>query len=81
MNISHIQSCADFFVENYLKTFYLVITYNGNSFILIGEKSNFPHLMGIQKIHIDQMVTTDHSIFSMTSSIEILSAHPLFPII
>lgn len=49
MNISHIQSCADFFVENYLKTFYLVITYNGNSFILIGEKSNFPHLMGIQK--------------------------------
>lgn len=49
MNISHIQSCADFFVENYLKTFYLVITYNGNSFILIGERSNFPHLMGIQK--------------------------------
>lgn len=48
MNITDIQSCADFFQENYLKTFYLVITYNGNSFILIGEKSNFPHLMGIQ---------------------------------
>ena len=48
MNITTIQSCADFFLENYLKTFYLVITYNGNSFILIGEKANFPHLMGIQ---------------------------------
>ena len=34
--------------ENYLRTFYLVITYNGSSFILIGEKANFPHLMGIQ---------------------------------
>ena len=48
MNITDIQSCADFFRDNYLNTFYLVITYNGNSFILIGEKSNFPHLMGIQ---------------------------------
>lgn len=48
MNITDIQTCADFFQENYLKTFYLVITYNGNSFMLIGEKSNFPHLMGIQ---------------------------------
>lgn len=48
MNIIDIQACADFFQENYLKTFYLVITYNGNSFMLIGEKSNFPHLMGIQ---------------------------------
>lgn len=47
MNITDIQLCADFFQENFLKTFYLVITYNGNSFILIGEKSNFPHLMGI----------------------------------
>ena len=48
MNITDIQACADFFQENYLKTFYFVITYNGNSFILIGEKANFPHLMGIQ---------------------------------
>ena len=48
MNITDIQACADFFLKNYLKTFYLVITYNGNSFILIGEKANFPHLMGIQ---------------------------------
>lgn len=47
MNITDIHKCADFFQENYLKTFYLVITYNGNSFILIGEKANFPHLMGI----------------------------------
>ena len=48
MDITDIQSCADFFQDNYLKTFYLVITYNGSSFILIGEKANFPHLMGIQ---------------------------------
>ena len=48
MNITDIRACADFFQENYLKTFYFVITYNGNSFILIGEKANFPHLMGIQ---------------------------------
>ena len=48
MNITDIQQCADFFQEHYLKTFYLVITYYGKSFILIGEKANFPHLMGIQ---------------------------------
>lgn len=48
MDITDIQSCAYFFQDNYLKTFYLVITYNGSSFILIGEKANFPHLMGIQ---------------------------------
>lgn len=48
MNLTDIQLCADFFHVNYLKTFYLVITYNENSFILLGEKANFPHLMGIQ---------------------------------
>ena len=47
MNITDIQACADFFQDNYLKTFYFVITYNGKSFMLIGEKANFPHLMGI----------------------------------
>lgn len=49
MNILNIQECADFFRKYYLKTFYLVTTYNGKSFILVGEKGNFPHLMGIQK--------------------------------
>mgnify|MGYP007030248758 CR=1 FL=1 len=49
MNIKDIQKCADFFLENYLKTFYLVITYNSKSFILVGEKGNFPHLMGIPR--------------------------------
>lgn len=49
MNILNIQECADFFRKSYLKTFYLVTTYNGKSFILVGEKGNFPHLMGIQK--------------------------------
>ena len=49
MNILDIQSCADYFYDNYLQTFYLITTYNNKSFILIGEKSNFPHLMGISK--------------------------------
>ena len=49
MNSIDIKSCAEYFQDNYLKTFYLVITYNGKSFILIGEKTNFPHLMGISK--------------------------------
>lgn len=49
MNINNIKQCADFFYDNYLKTFYLLITYYGKSYILIGEKANFPHLMGIQK--------------------------------
>lgn len=48
MNITDIQQYSVFFQENYLKTFYFVITYHGKSFILIGEKSNFPHLMDIQ---------------------------------
>ena len=73
MNISDIQRCADFFQEHYLKTFYLVITYDGKSFILIGEKTNFPHLMGFKIALINQMVTTDHNISSMISLAEILS--------
>jgi len=44
-----VQSCANFYQTNYLETFYLVTTYNGRSFALIGEKENFPHLMGIEK--------------------------------
>ena len=77
MNITTIQSCADFFLENYLKTFYLVITYNGNSFILIGDKANFPHLMGIQIVHTDQTVTIDLNISLMISSTDILLAQQL----
>ena len=49
MNITDIRACAGFYQKNYLETFYLVVTYYSKSFILIGEKSNFPHLMGIQQ--------------------------------
>ena len=49
MNITDIQQCADFYQTNFIETFYLIITYSGKSFILIGEKENFPHLMGIRK--------------------------------
>lgn len=49
MNITDIQRCARYYQKNYLETFYIVSTYHGKSFILIGEKENFPHLMGISK--------------------------------
>lgn len=49
MNIKDVQKCAAYYQLNYLETFYLVSTYHGKSFILIGEKENFPHLMGIAK--------------------------------
>lgn len=49
MNISDIQRCADFYKLNYLETFYIVTTFSGSGFILVAEKFNFPHLMGIEK--------------------------------
>lgn len=49
MDIIDIQNRAKFYQKNFLETFYLVITYHGNSFILIGERENFPHLMGISR--------------------------------
>ena len=49
MDITNIRRCAAYYQMNYLETFYLVSTYHGKSFILIGEKENFPHLMGIAK--------------------------------
>lgn len=49
MDITDVQLCADYFKQNYLETFYLITTYSDKSFILIGERENFPHLMGINK--------------------------------
>jgi hypothetical protein len=49
MDIRDIRNCADHYQENFLETFYLVSTYNGKSFMLVGEKGNFPHLMGIAR--------------------------------
>ena len=49
MNITDIRQCAEYYRDNYLKTIYIIITYAGKSFILIGEKKNFAHLMGIQQ--------------------------------
>lgn len=48
MNIVDIQKCAKYFKNEYLEKFYIVTTFNGNSFILVAEKANFPHLMGIK---------------------------------
>lgn len=49
MNIQDVRKCAQFFKDNYVECFYIVTTYNDNSFILVGEKNNFPHLMGIER--------------------------------
>lgn len=49
MDLRDIQENAQFYQNNYLETFYLITTYLGRSFILIGERENFPHLMGIRK--------------------------------
>lgn len=49
MDIKDIINAAKYFEKSFLESFYIVVTYNGNGFILIAEKENFPHLMGIQK--------------------------------
>lgn len=49
MDITDIQQCADYFKANYIDTFYLITTYNRRSFFLIGDKENFPHLIGISR--------------------------------
>ncbi|MCB6416054.1 PBECR4 domain-containing protein [Faecalimonas umbilicata] len=49
MDITDVRNKALFYQQNFLKTFYLVSTYYGKSFILIGERENFPHLMGIKR--------------------------------
>ncbi|MFV0364482.1 MAG: PBECR4 domain-containing protein [Suipraeoptans sp.] len=49
MNICDVQKCAAYYQQYFMETFYIVSTYSGRSFILIGEKENFPHLVGIQK--------------------------------
>jgi hypothetical protein len=48
MDITDIQKCAEFYKTEYLEKFYIVTTFNGNGFILVAEKNNFPHLMGIE---------------------------------
>lgn len=49
MDKRDVQNCARFYQTNYLETFYLVSTYNGKSCILVAEKDNFPHLVGIRR--------------------------------
>lgn len=49
MNYYDIQKCANFYKNKFVEQFYIVTTFNKNSFILIAEKNNFPHLMGIKK--------------------------------
>ncbi|MBP3700643.1 MAG: hypothetical protein J6I64_02015, partial [Lachnospiraceae bacterium] len=49
MNLLDVRKCAAFYQENFLKKYYVLITYNRNGFVLVGEKKNFPHLVGIKK--------------------------------
>ena len=49
MNLLDIQECANNFKTNYIEKFYIITTYNDKSFMLVGEKDNFPHLMGVPR--------------------------------
>lgn len=49
MNLTDIQKCANFYKNNFIEQFYIITTYSESSFILVAEKKNFPHLMGIPK--------------------------------
>lgn len=49
MDISDIRKCAEHYRDYFINRFYIVTTSNGTCFTLIGEKNNFPHLMGINK--------------------------------
>lgn len=49
MDITDIRNCAEYYQETYLETYYILTTYNGNCFILVGNKNNFAHLMGIEQ--------------------------------
>lgn len=52
MNIIDIQKCANYYKKQFVEQFYIITTYSDSSFILVAEKTNFPHLMGIpQKIY------------------------------
>ncbi|WP_238902301.1 MULTISPECIES: PBECR4 domain-containing protein [unclassified Clostridium] len=48
MDITDIQKCADFYKTEYMEKFYIITTFCGNGFVLVAEKRNFPHLMGIK---------------------------------
>ena len=49
MDITDIRNCAEYYKRTYLEKYYILTTYSGKCFLLAGNKSNFPHLMGISK--------------------------------
>lgn len=49
MNITDIQRCANYYKNKFVEQFYIITTYSESSFILVAEKTNFPHLMGISR--------------------------------
>lgn len=49
MDISDIRNCAEYYKRSFLETFYILTTYSGRCFVLVANKNNFPHLMGISK--------------------------------
>lgn len=49
MNINDVQKCARYYRDNFINQFYIVTTYNDNTFIVVGERKNFPHLVGVPR--------------------------------
>lgn len=49
MNIDDIKKCADCFKTSFLETFYILTTYSGKCFLLVANKNNFPHSIGVPK--------------------------------
>ena len=55
MNINDVRTSAIYYKRNFLESYYFMSTLNGKSYLLVGEKMNFAHLIGIP-----QSVYTSH---------------------
>ena len=65
MNITDIRNCAEYFKQTYLEKYYILTTYSGKCFILVGSKNNFAHLMGIKKqTYISNGYSTANKLFN-----------------
>lgn len=44
MNINDIYKCAKYYKDNYINQFYIVTSYNDNTFIVVGVKKKIFHI-------------------------------------
>lgn len=49
MNINDIRICALYFERNFINSYFYISTYSNNTYLLVSEKKNFPHLVGIKR--------------------------------